>query len=126
MPTDWVRRPGRVVTERFMLHFASTGVFGGGFSFECDKDGNVEPIRPEAEANWRKCQNLEGVAPGVVQDWSSSYFDHGSIRCKACQREVDLANDAVQCECGKIYGPTGQQYRDDYFTQPVYDPHGDY
>ena len=79
-----------------------------GFSFTCDKDGNIfnldDPYRAE---NFRKAtESGEYVDEGIVKRDISYYIPAMGI-CE-CGRKVQLSHSRNTCECGLEYNSFGQ------------------
>lgn len=84
-----------------------------GFSFECDKKGNLLPFKNEdAEANYHKCLtgdvNGHKVLPGVIRDTDYSYYTKTVAKCH-CGSKIVLANFTNTCDCGRDYNSSGQE-----------------
>ena len=103
-----IRQREKVHVERYMLSFEWLDLPGAGFSFDCDKDGNVKPLDNEAaQENYDKC--IDGtyeVRAKGVQDWSYDYWTVKQGKCD-CGRIVDLSNFTNTCECGADYNSSG-------------------
>jgi len=86
----------------------------GGFSFLCDKDGNILPGLTEAALNnLRECRKnpQRFKYPGIVRRWESHYTENAHGTCE-CGREVYLYDQymgACECECGRWYNLFGQE-----------------
>lgn len=87
----------------------------GGYSFPCDKDGNVVDLNPTAMSNYQKCISREVVTicPPFV-DYSERMYRHPHV-CKCdCGDELEMECDSeglVHCHCGKCYNTAGQSIR---------------
>lgn len=96
--------------EKFLLLYIWNDLPGAGFSFDCDKDGNVkQPMNPAAQANYDKCVSgeinvyFEGL---ITRPWS--YVEPAVGQC-ACGANVSLANFTNTCDkCGRDYNMSGQ------------------
>lgn len=82
---------------------------GGGYSFDCDEDGNLLPLAYEAaRANYEYCILTEGIvviAKGVRKyEWD--YTQPAIGKC-CCGREVELSNFTNTCECNRDYNSSG-------------------
>lgn len=84
-----------------------------GFSFPCDRDGNLLPMHECAKANYEECmahpENWETWNRITKYDRSYTEPAHGTC---ACVREVELVDQyygACQCECGRWYNLFGQE-----------------
>jgi hypothetical protein len=105
-----VRRRQMVQVERYALGFEWNDMPGAGFSFPCDKQGNIlqNEMCPEA---W---QNLEGCLSGEyavisqgVKDYSYTYWEPAQGRC-SCGEMVELLDFTNTCSCGFEYNLCGQ------------------
>lgn len=100
----------------------------GGYSFPCDKDGNVVDLNPSAMANYQKC--ISGDI-ATIQTPFVDYFDRVYRRPKVCKCDcgykLEMECDSeglVYCHCGKCYNSSGasirprseweERYDDDY------------
>lgn len=98
--------------ERYCLGFAYDDDPGAGFSFDCDKDGNIDvaAMNPAARENYEAC--LSGFAQGEavhatgVADFSYTYTGPLILGC-SCGREVALDGFTNTCECGRDYNSSG-------------------
>jgi hypothetical protein len=85
---------------------------GHGFSFPCDKDGNVDTadMNPAALDNFRKCLcgDHDVVFEGVdAREWS---YRHPRIGRCDCGEEITLDRFTNTCyECGADYNMSGQR-----------------
>ena len=98
--------------ERFYLDYRWRNDPEAGFSFECDKDGNVDlESKPDiARENYEKCLSGEHdvVFRGIEHDeWS--YRVPAVGKCNDCGCEVELAQFTNTCDCGADYNMSGQQ-----------------
>ena len=103
----------RIFREDYSLDFNFVDAFRGGFSFPCDKEGNVFPFNSEAaEANYNSCINGNyNVIPGGVRIRKWSYIEPAIGKCH-CGRQVPLEDHycgACACECGQWYNMSGQE-----------------
>lgn len=95
--------------QEFSRIFTPSGPNAAGYSFPCDKDGNV--LNPTSE-NYLKC--IDGTfSPmydhGIV-DYSRTYRHAAIIECNVCKSEVDLGQFTNTCDtCGTDYGFSGSQ-----------------
>ena len=87
----------------------------GGFSFPCDKDGNISDLSPEALINYLKCISGEVSTmhpPRVVRNsWT---YQHPRLCECECGDELPMDCDSeglVYCHCGKCYNSAGQSIR---------------
>ena len=83
-----------------------------GFTFPCDKDGNVDmaDLSPAGRENLRKCQDGEyDVVPEGVQEREWSYRHPRVGKCD-CGEEVVLDRFTNTCYgCGADYNMSGQR-----------------
>lgn len=106
-----IQRSQRVPVESYSLDFQwKDGP--GGFSFPCDKDGNLlmDQIPETARENLEKCLSGEyNVRSEGVKDYSYSYFQAAIGRC-ICERLVTLEDALTNtCEgCQRNYNSSGQ------------------
>lgn len=99
----------RVHVESYMLCFSWRDTPGAGFSFPCDKEGNLTPeaANPDAQANLDKCLSGEyDVIAKGVQDYSYHYTQPKVGKC-SCGKEVSLDHFTNTCECGRDYNSSG-------------------
>jgi len=107
-----IQKSQRVQVERYALDYEWNDTPGAGFSFPCDKDGNLlmDEIPETARENLNKCLNGEyPVKAEGVKDYSYSYFQAAIGKC-ICSRLVTL-DDALTntCEgCQREYNMSGQ------------------
>lgn len=95
------------------LSFEYDDMPGAGFEFDCDKDGNVLPLKSEAaQENLAMCLKGEvrgrKISPKGVETFRSSYVEPAVGRC-SCGREVFLDGFTNTCECGLEYNSSGQE-----------------
>ena len=102
-----IKQRERVHVERYMLEFANNDGRGG-YSFDCDKDGNVEPRdNPAAQENYEGCiSGKYDVTNKGVRDWSYDYTSPKIGKCH-CGREVTLDHFTNTCDCGADYNSSG-------------------
>jgi hypothetical protein len=101
--------------EDYALSYTYRGEAQGyGFSFPCDKDGNVRQIA--STSNYLYCRYEAAKPDGAVTfdgiaDYSRDYREPGYGTCD-CGRTVYLDRDyghGIDCECGRIYNMSGQE-----------------
>ena len=84
---------------------------GSGFSFPCDRDGNLVPTdNPDAERNRRNC--LDGTYAVVdrgVSERAWSYRVPAVGICEECGEDVTLVGFTNTCECSADYNMSGQR-----------------
>lgn len=101
----------RITNVRYMHQFSREESPGSGFSFECDKDGEVFGMEPEARKSYMDC--LTGVCGGSkmidegIVKHEHSYMQPAIGEC-TCGQEVVLRGFTNTCECGKDYNSSGQ------------------
>jgi len=87
--------------------------FTGGFSFDCDKEGNVDvaKLQPCALNSWTQC--LSGSVDGeTLYDLGiETHTSHRRVaavgKCE-CKLHVVLSNFTNTCDCGRDYNSGGQ------------------
>lgn len=102
-------------TEReysYQLYFPTFS--SGGYSFPCDRDGNVLELNPAAESNYQKCISGEiETKDCYVVDYVKHYSIPKKCRC-TCGNELEMYPDSeglVYCYCGSTYNGQGQSIR---------------
>ncbi len=120
-----LRQSQRVNVERYTLDFEWNDTPGAGFSFPCDKQGNVLQDQICCQAgreNLEKCLRGEyAVTLKGVVDCSYSYLEHAQGKCY-CGKTVDLVSHTNECVCGRLYNLFGQ----DLAPRSQWDPSGAY
>jgi hypothetical protein len=107
---EMVRRSQIVQVERYAVDFEWNDMPGAGFSFPCDKQGNIlqDEMRPEGCQNLEKCLSGEyAVIPQGVRDYSYTYREPAQGRC-FCGKIVELVDFTNTCGCGLEYNTSGQ------------------
>jgi hypothetical protein len=99
--------------EEYSLNFDDNTLQGAGFSFPCDKDGNVliERMHETGIRNLERCRSGEyDVTPRGVVDYSYDYTEPAVGLCDSCERRVELSDPMTnECEhCGALYNGSGQ------------------
>ncbi len=115
--TQWVRRGERITDYHYGLTFEWDDTPGAGFSFDCDKDGNVltDSFIPLALDNLKHClanDFPEGTVHSTgITKYVNSYWEPGIIVCERCDNEVVLYNTLTNtCEkCDTDYNAFGQR-----------------
>ena len=86
---------------------------GSGFSFPCDKDGNLLPMEECARENYNNClahpEKFEIFNKILKLERTYTEPAHGTC---ICGREVELWDQymgACSCECGRWYNLFGQE-----------------
>jgi len=95
----------------YSLSFTWKKDSNAGFSFPCDKDGNVpENMAEEGKENLRRCQDgTFNVRFDGIQKYSHTYREPAIGEC-ACGEEVSLDGFTNTCEnCGRDYNSCGQE-----------------
>jgi len=85
---------------------------GGGVSFPCDKDGNIDfsDLQPAALENLNKALMGEMHFVGLrAHEWS--YQPPRMGRCH-CGEEIYLDHFTNECSCGALYNSSGQELCD--------------
>jgi hypothetical protein len=105
-----IKQRERVHVEKYALSFMWNGdkYPGAGFSFDCDKDGNVFPLTNEAaQENYDGCISgkFDVRREGVV-DYSYYYTSPKEGKCH-CGRIVQLDHFTNTCDCGADYNSSG-------------------
>lgn len=99
---------------------------GAGYSFSCDKDGNLsQDLSEESLKNYQDC--IEGKHLNLydigIRKWENSYTDPAVGICEKCGKEVSLSDDycsATECECGEWYTMNGQNiYPPEMWEEPI-------
>ena len=114
----------RVKCTDYSLDFNFADVFSnGGYSFPCDKNGNVFPLEPAAEENYRNCiDGKYNVVPTGVLTHTWSYVEPAIGKCY-CGRQVPLVDyyhGACECECGQWYSVHGNALvSPQYWEEPI-------
>lgn len=103
----------RIENVTYGLYFANLNVEGAGFSFDCDKDGNVDTasMNPCALANYNGCISGEyNVKLVGVETYTSRYTQPAILKCD-CGEHVHLDSSwANECDgCGAEYNMSGQR-----------------
>ena len=91
----------------YSLEWESTWEPGSGWSFDCDKDGNV--FKPNENLDKLKSGELEGVYKGVKRR-SWSYLESAIGKCDCgCEIELHDPLDNVCGRCGECYNSSGEK-----------------
>lgn len=104
----------KVTITNYYRYFAYDNRPLAGFTFECDKDGNVfeDKLNEAALKNYNDCLlGINGIIDKGVNKEKYSY-DEPAIGLCDCGKEVRLINDycgAAECECGQWYNIMGQK-----------------
>lgn len=109
--TTFIQRHERKMNIRYMRVFKFNDNTGCMYTFDCDREGNIEPLHENAQENYNKClDGIYNVTDKGVEDWSGPYTQHAVIICEFCSRYVELYSSwANDCECGAIYNSSGQR-----------------
>lgn len=85
---------------------------GSGFSFDCDKDGNVDvaALNPCAQDSWK----LVTTHPEDYEDLGAEerinrWTEPSVGECEKCGEQVSLYGFTNTCECGADYNMSGQR-----------------
>jgi hypothetical protein len=123
-----------IFEEYRMCFYFSDDPYGGGFAFECNKDGSIdiESMNPGALENLAKCLfGIYDVSLEGIIDYSRLISNDPYGKCD-CGETVYLSYDyghGIDCRCGRIYNTSGQElaprsqweeYYDDDSSQPYY------
>ena len=82
---------------------------GSGFSFPCDKNGNLLNLNPAAKEYLEKCLNgtFDVIDDGICP-YTHSWTEPAEARCH-CGHVIQLASFTNTCEkCGRDYNMSGQ------------------
>jgi hypothetical protein len=85
---------------------------GSGFSFPCDKDGNVitTHLFPEAQDSLAQCiAHPEQFLSPVVHDYSRDIRHCAVGECNHCNGYIALQGFTNTCDCGAEYNSAGQE-----------------
>lgn len=95
--------------EEYYLSYIWNDLAGAGFSFDCDKDGNVPAMNPAAQENYDKCVSGEyGVYFEGLMTRHWSYVEPAIGECY-CGAHVTLHGFTNTCdECERDYNMSGQ------------------
>lgn len=111
---EFIRRRHVEHVAEYRLFFERKSERGSGFSYECDKDGNVfvDKLHPCARAGYEELRTTtswqETFHPPYVEEIPRIIVHYAAIRCR-CRREVVLSgNYESECECGQLYNLYGQ------------------
>jgi hypothetical protein len=98
----------RIECESFGLTFENSDGIGG-YSFDCDKDGNVFPFKNDAaKENYEYClANPDKCIPTGVTRYSWHYTQPKVIECDNCRNHVALEHFTNTCKCGADYNSCG-------------------
>lgn len=108
---QFIRKLQRIPVECYYLDFTSKDDEINGFSFQCDKDGNVfmEELTDCAKQSLHDCLNgTANVYEGVVRNCSYTYIQPAIRRCSNCERPVELISHTNTCTCEWEYNLFGQ------------------
>lgn len=110
MPIEIISPQIRVEESSFRLCFEYLDHPSAGFSFDCDKDGNVdlEAMNIAARENYLDCLNgTAGVGPGHLEECFHRYTQPAVGKCP-CGELVELGGFTNTCKCGADYNWSGQ------------------
>ena len=85
---------------------------GWGYTFDCDKEGNLAPFKcPEAADSYARClagKDANGdILKGEIRAEDFSYYTKTVGKCQ-CGGKIYLANFTNTCDCGRDYNTSGQ------------------
>lgn len=119
-----------VKVENWARDFTWNTESGAGFSFPCDRQGNLlmDKIPSTGRGNLQGCLSGEyDVTPQSVKDYSHTYYEPACGKCD-CGRIVELFDPMTNtCDCGLEYNCVGQllaprsQWGDEWVVQPEED-----
>jgi hypothetical protein len=120
--------------KHFALLFEYDNMPGAGFSFDCDRQGNVLPndLNPDHWETLAACQSgsIDGRAIHCagVKDYSSDVAVPAVGRCSSCGRAVELFDPLTNaCEgCGALYNGFGQELAPQSQWEETWDQDGQY
>lgn len=85
---------------------------GGGYSFDCDSQGNLLPGEDlKFKAHAEDINSREWYYDGVVQEYVHTVVEPMVLECDCGERLFISDTDEV-CECGRWYNSFGQELRD--------------
>lgn len=87
-----------------------------GFSFDCDKNGNVFEMHPIGFENFKKCQNgtFDVIDEGIIE-YRHKYILSAIGKCDDCHKKIELYSNDNECQCGAIYNMSGQRLAPRHF-----------
>lgn len=78
-----------------------------GYSFPCDKGGNLKELSPEAEANYRMCLISDDLIDDGIVPYTHSWYEPTLARCD-CGHIIELEAFTNTCaKCGADYSFDG-------------------
>ena len=108
-----IKRGGYVDHIRYELEFMTDR--NGGYSFPCDKDGNVLELPEAAAKNYAWCLASPDLFPwsfNEVRKYVQTVREPDTGTC-SCGKRVEMVNEymgAFQCpKCGQWYNTAGQE-----------------
>lgn len=108
-----ITRPERKVRITYEISFMHKGGQSG-FGFPCDREGNLEPLNPDAKRNYDYCIAHPEEFPEQYNEIITirqPYTEPGRGDC-ICGRTVYLEDryyGACCCDCGRWYNTFGQE-----------------
>jgi hypothetical protein len=106
-----IKEAETVHTTAYYLQYDYNGHDGWGFSFKCDKDGNVDldNMNEAAKKNYFDCvAGLNNTNCKGILKHNSSYKNPAILLCD-CKRQVVLSGFTNTCDrCGLDYNWNGQ------------------
>ncbi|UCC72023.1 MAG: hypothetical protein JSV86_16895 [Gemmatimonadota bacterium] len=113
-----IRRGRRSTEVSYVRRFEWRDCPGGGFSFACDAEGNVNinHLTVVARGSYAGCVSgsIDGrdlIDLGVERE-VRSWREPSIGACDRCGRHVTLAGFTNTCECGADYNMSGQRLAD--------------
>lgn len=109
----FIKQSEIVETITYTREYRYKDMPSAGFTFDCDRHGNVETSEFSAVglANYTKCS--EGKDPNLVYEGVQShehrYRTAAVVACEHCQRHVELHQWTNKCDCGAFYNGAGQR-----------------
>ena len=101
----WIKKPSETTKTRYYHQFVFKNCRYRGFSFDCDKDGNV----PEKNQDgFRECREDKSLLYEGLKKDSWIAYDLGTIEC-ICGATLELysywTNECLKC--GELYDDSG-------------------
>jgi hypothetical protein len=87
-----ISRRERVEVVAYQLTWTRPDL-SGGFAFDCDKYGVVDPaqLQPPGLANYEMCQSGKHDMTGPARNAQWVYYEPAVIECDTCKRPVTLS-----------------------------------
>lgn len=108
-----IKRRKHCEVVSYCLFFERKDLKGAGFTFDCDKDGKVLPLKPLAQANYDLSVSVDsGFQPGRIEERITRWTEPTVIQCH-CGVEVELTGFTNTCDsCNRDYGMSGHELAD--------------